>query len=153
MKRLLRRNRAGFTLIEAILVMIVIGIAYFGFGYLFGNVTQQALDADLTVVAAKLAREKMDEIAQTKADAGYVSVVDESPAAVSSGSWTFTRSVDTTYVNPADFSNAVSDTGYKRVDITVSWGAGVGEAVTLTTLVTDQVPSAVSGGGGFPPCP
>jgi len=61
-------NRRGFTLIEAMLVMIVIGIAFFGFGFLFGNVTQQALKADLTILATKLAREKIEEVVQTKAD-------------------------------------------------------------------------------------
>ena len=40
----------GFTLIEAMLVMIVIGTAFFGFGFLFGNMDQQALKDRKSVV-------------------------------------------------------------------------------------------------------
>ncbi len=149
------RNR-GFTLIEAVLIMAVIGTAFFGFGYLFGNLDQEALTADLTVLATKLAREKIEEVVQTKADGGaggYALVVDEGAATVTSGSWSFTRSVDTTYVNPGDVSSSIIDTGYKKVEVVVSWGADSGESVTLTSMVTDMVPSAVSGVGGFTPCP
>ncbi len=148
------RRRQGFSLIEALLILIVMSIAFLGFGYLYGNVTQEALKADLTVLATKLGREKMEGIIQTKADSGYGAVSSESSTSVSSGTWSFDREVVVTYVNPADFSTAGSDTGYKKVEVTVSWGAGVGDTVTITSLVTDMVPSAVTGGGGgFPPCP
>ena len=152
MKQVLKRTR-GFTLIEAIFVMIVVGIAFFGFGYLFGNLDQEALKADLTVLATNLAKEKIEEIAQEKADSGYAGIVSESATTVNSGSWAFSRSVQVNYVNPSDFSNSISDTGYKKVDVNVDWGGGVGESITLTTMVTNIVPSSVVGGGGFPSCP
>jgi len=145
-------GKKGFSLIEAVLIMMMVGSAFFGFGYLFGNVDQEALNADLTVLAAKLARERMEEIIQTKADSGYAAVVDEAAASVSSGSWNFTRSVDATYVNPSDFSNSGSDTGYKKVEITVSWGVDSGESITLTTMATNMVPGDVQG-IELPPCP
>ena len=147
------RGKKGFSLIEAVLVMVVVGIAYFGFGLLFGNVTQEALKADLTVLASKLAREKMDEIIQIKADSGYASVVNQAPAAVPSGTWSFTRQVVVGYVNPADMSSSVTDTGYKKVEIDVSWGVGAGKSIALTTLVSNMVPSAVHGSGGYTFCP
>ncbi|HPW45610.1 MAG TPA: type II secretion system protein [bacterium] len=150
------RNAKGFSLLESVLIMVVVGIAFFGFGYLFGNLTQEALKADLTVVAVKLSREKMEEIVQAKADggsSGYASVVSQGASSVNSGSWQFSRSVNVNYVNPSDMSQSVIDTGYKKVQVTTSWGGSAGEAVTLTTLVTDMVPSEVSGGGGFSPCP
>lgn len=148
-------SRRGFSLIEAMLVMMIIGIAFFAFGFLFGNITQEAVKADLTVVATKLAREKMEEIVQQKADAGYTAVVSEAPQTVTSGGWSFTRSVVVTPVNPntSSFDEIGSDTyGYKKVVVSVSWGAGSGESVALTTLVTDMVPSAVTG-PGYPACP
>ncbi len=144
----------GFTLIEAMLVMIVIGTAFFGFGFLFGNMDQQALKADLTVLAAKLAKQKVEEVLQQKADSGYAAVSSQSPQTVASGAWQFTRAVNVSFVNPTTFANSVSDTGYKKVEVVVSWGAGAGESVSLTTLVTNMVPDDVSGGGGgFPSCP
>jgi prepilin-type N-terminal cleavage/methylation domain-containing protein len=142
--RILRKAR-GFTLIEAVLVMIVVSIAFLGFGYLFGNLDQEALKADLTVLATKLAKEKVEEIFQEKADSGYAGITSESAATVNSGSWAFTRSIQVGYVNPADLSNAVSDTGYKKVTVDVAWGGGIGESISITTLVTDMVPSAVVG--------
>ncbi|MBT3182319.1 MAG: type II secretion system protein [Deltaproteobacteria bacterium] len=146
----------GFTLIEAVLIMAVVGSAFFGFGYLFGNLDQEALTADLSVLATKLAREKIEEVFQTKADGGaggYALVVDEGSATVTSGAWSFSRTVDTTYVSPGDFSPSLIDTGYKKVEVVVSWGVDAGESVTLTSMVTDMVPSAVAGAGGFTPCP
>jgi type II secretory pathway pseudopilin PulG len=142
------RNRKGFSLIEAVLVVMVVAASYIGFGFLYGNITQQALKADLTVLAVKLAREKMDEIIQTKADSGYASVISQAAQNVTSGSWTFSRSVAVSYLNPTDFSASLSDTGYKKILIMVSWGAGAGDSISLTTMVTNMVPSAVAGVGG-----
>ena len=142
----------GFSLIEAVLVMLVIASAFLGFGYLFGNLDQQALKTDLTVLATKLAKEKMEGIIQQKADAGYAAVSSEGAVVVPSGSWNFTRSVAVSYVNAADMSSSIPDTGYKKVEVLVSWGAGGGTSVRLTTLVTNMVPSAVVG-PGYPACP
>ena len=74
---------------------------------------------------------------------------------MSSGAWLFSRSVNVTYVDSTTFADSVADTGYKKVEAVVSWGGAAGESVTLTTLVTDMVPSAIpgGGGGGFPSCP
>lgn len=147
------KHLKGFTLLEAVFIIAIVGIAFFGFGYLFGNVDQEALKSDLTIVATKLARDRMDEIIQTKADSGYAAIVAESPTPVTSGVWTFTRQVSVGYVNPSDLSSSVSDTGYKKVDILVSWGAGAGSTASLTTLVSNMVPSAVVGPGLYPTCP
>lgn len=144
---------AGFTLIEAVLIMVIMAVAFLGFGFLFGNVTQRALQTDLTVLATKLARQKMDEVMQTKADSGYAAVASSAPSSVSSGTWNFTRQVDANYVNSSDFSSSAIDTGYKKVVVTVSWGSGTGEAISLTALLTDMVPADVEGPGGLPPCP
>lgn len=145
-------KRRGFSLIEAVFVMALIGIAFFGFGFLFGNIDQQALKADLTIMATKLAKEEMERVIQVKADSGYAAVQSIASAPVTNGAWTFTRRVDTSWVNPADMANSGAETGYKRVDIVVSWGAQAGESITLTTLVTNMVPSAVVG-PSYPTCP
>jgi type II secretory pathway pseudopilin PulG len=151
MKRLFTCSR-GFSLFESVLVIVMVGVTFLAFGYVFGSIDQEALSADLTVLASKLAREKMEEVVQLKADSGYGAVSSEAAATVTSGSWQFTREVSVGFVNPADFSSSGSDTGYKKVDVVVSWGGGVGESVTLTSLVTNMVPSAVTG-SGLPSCP
>ena len=142
MRSLLLRNN-GFSLIEAVLIMVIVGVAFFGFGFLFGNLNQTALEADLTVLATKLARVKMEEVVQVKADggaAGYSSVSSEGAVSVNSGAWSFSRSVDVSFVNPSDFSSSVLDTGYKKVVVLVSWGPDAGESISLTTLLTNIVP-------------
>ncbi len=146
------RNATGFSLLEAVLTIVFMGVSFLGLAYLFGNVTQQALKADLSVLATKLAREKLEEIVQLKADSGYAAVGNQGPETVSSGAWSFTRQVAVQYVNPADFSATAVNTGYKQVEVAVSWGSGAGSSVTLTTLVTDMVPSQVTG-TGYAPCP
>lgn len=142
----------GFTLLEAVLIIVFVGVSFLGLSLLFGNLTQQALKSDLSVLATKLAREKMEEIVQLKADNGYAAVVSQAPATVTSGAWSFTRQVQVQYVDPADFSATAANTGYKQVDVSVAWGSGAGRSVTLTTLVTDMVPSGVVG-TGYAPCP
>lgn len=139
---MLRRIKSdkGFTLIEAVLTMVLIGIAFFSFGFLFGNIEQEALTSDLTILATKLGREKMEMLMQEKAEDGYSSIVDEAAVTVSSGNWDFERSVDTQYVNASDLSDAVINTGYMRVDVTVAWGVDAGESITLTTLMTNVTP-------------
>lgn len=146
------RGSRGFTLLEAVLTIVFMGVSFLGLAYLFGNVTQQALKSDLSVLATKLAREKLEEVVQVKADSGYAAVVSQAPETVASGAWSFTRQVGVQYVDPADFSASAANTGYKRVDVTVAWGSGAGRSVTLTTLVTDMVPSEVVG-TGYATCP
>ncbi len=145
------RSGRGFTLIESVLVIVVIGVTFLGLGYLYGNITQQALKADLTVLATKLAKEKMEELIQQKADNGYGSVVSQGAQPAASGSWNFSRSVDVSYVNPSDLSTSVTDTGYKKVVITVSWIGNGGGSAAITTMVTNMAPSEVVG-PGYPQC-
>lgn len=151
MKKKLRR-KSGFTLLEAVLIMVIMAATFLAFGYLYGNIDQTALKADLTIVATKLAKEKLEEVIQTKADSGYAAVVSQAPASATAGSWSFTRAVTVTNVEPVNFNTSIPDTGYKKVDVTVSWGVGAANSIALTTLVTNMVPSSVVG-PGYPTCP
>lgn len=145
-------NKRGFTLIEALLIMTIIGASFFGLGLIFSNIDQQALSSDLTVMATQLARERMEEVIAVKASGGYSSLSSEGPTAVTSGEWDFSRSVVVSYISPSDFSTSFADTGYKRVVIQVDWGSGSGQSISLQTILTDQVPSAIVG-GGYAACP
>jgi type II secretory pathway pseudopilin PulG len=140
-----RISTKGFTLLEAVLIMFIIGSAFFSFGYLFGNLDQEALDADLTVIATKVARQKLEQLIQTKADSGYAAITNSGPTTVTVGTWNFTLQVTTSSVNPSDMSASVVETGYKKVVISVSWAAGGGNSISLTTLFGNMVPSAVPG--------
>lgn len=150
MKNTISKNGA-FTLIEAMLVMVIVAITFLGFGYLFGNISQSSITEDITIVAIKLARDKMDEVIAHKADGGYDVIASEGQTAITVGSWPFERQTAVTYINPTTFVTSGSDTGYKKVVVGVSWGVLPGQSVALTTLVGDSIPSGV--GGGYAQCP
>jgi len=57
---------AGFTLVEAVLVVVVAGIALLPLSMLFANTSIRSGDARTATVAAQLAQSKMEEIAADK---------------------------------------------------------------------------------------
>lgn len=128
----------GFTLIETILTLLIIGIGLFGIMTLFQNMSFQMYHADLQVIAADFAQQKVEQLVAQKAFNGYNTIVSQPNEAVTSGPHTFTRTTLVEFINPSTMALSVVDTGYKRITIQVSWAGNAG--VTLVTLVTNQVP-------------
>ena len=137
---MIRCNHKGFTLIEAIISILIIGVAFMGFGYVLSNMDQSSLTADLSVVAAELARDKMEELVAQKANSGYAAVTSQASQSITQGTWDFSRDVVVSYVDANTLSASGVDTGYKKVVVNVSWGAGSGSTISLQTLFTNQVP-------------
>lgn len=136
----MRHHQKGFTLIEAIISILIIGVAFMGFGYVLSNMDQNSLTADLSVVATELARDKMEELVAQKANSGYAAVSSQAAQNITQGTWSFSRDVVVSYVDSNTLSSSGFDTGYKKVVVNVSWGAGTGSTVSLQTLLTNQVP-------------
>lgn len=134
------KNARGFTFVEAIISILIIGASFMGFGYVLSNTTQTSLTADLSVVATGLARDKMEQVIQQKASSGYASINSQGVENLMQGAWDFTREVRVSYVDPATLSVQVADSGYKKVVVDVSWGAGLNSTISLQTLLTNQVP-------------
>lgn len=132
------RGRNGFTLIETILTLLIIGIGLFGIMALYNNLSYQLYSTDMKVVAAEIAQQKMEQLLAQKAMHGYVSIVSQPAEAVVSGPTTFSRSTTVEYVNPTTMAVSAVDTGYKRITVTVTWSGSAG--VTVVSLVTNQVP-------------
>lgn len=128
----------GFTLIETILTLLIIGIGLFGIMALFQNVSSQMYHADLQVIAADFAHQKAEQLIAQKAFNGYNSIVSQPNEALTSGPHTFTRLTTVEFINPSTMALSGVDTGYKRVTVQVTWTGSPG--ITLTTLVTNQVP-------------
>ena len=59
-------TRAGFTLIEVALILVIVGIAILPLSMLFANSSIRSADARDATVAAQLAQAKMEEIAADK---------------------------------------------------------------------------------------
>ena len=106
---------------------------------LFDNVTRGAMEGDKNVMATYLARERLERIVFDKVYRGYSYVVQANyPASenVSLGSNNFVRTLNIYEVTKSDLTTAQSGSGFKRIDITVNWGAAATQAITESTLLT-----------------
>lgn len=131
------RCRRGFTLIELLVVIIVIAVGLMGIMALFENALRGAFHADLNLIAANLAREKLERIVMDKAISGYDSLDGLNyPDETFSGDLSvFSRDTLITEVSSADLETAQAGSGYKRIDVTVTWGAAASQRITIPTVL------------------
>ncbi len=145
----LKKKDYGFTLIEGVLAVLIIGVGLIGVLSIFGGATSRSLNADQVSVAQNLAEEKIETIIANKANANYTTVVNN----INTGNYNdgpiftiYTRTVTRSFINvPAspdgnstdDFSSVSgSDTGYALVTVTVSFNNG-NNSVMLKTLLSN----------------
>ena len=140
------KNQKGFSLIEAIIVIIVISIGAIGVLTVFITGMKGAGNPLVTIQAVELAQEKLDIVIGDRQNTarGYTYATNpanysaESPV---SGFASFNRSVAIACVTTADFNAAgsapapscVGVTNYARVTVTVTHAA-IGSATTVTLL-------------------
>ncbi|MDD2731082.1 MAG: hypothetical protein PHW33_03095 [Candidatus Portnoybacteria bacterium] len=131
------RQSTGVTLIELVLTIVVISFGLIGVMILFENATRGVMQADLNVMATNLAHEKLEQIILDKWRDGYASVIDSGyPDENFQDEFSiFTRSTDIVEVSGSDLATQEADSGYKRVDVTVSWGGGSLQHISLSTLL------------------
>lgn len=137
LKRL--KDQKGFTIIEAIMSMMVLSIGLWGTMAIFQNVTQHSLSNDFKIIASQLATEQLENIISDKTFTGYDTVTDNEytaqslPAPYSS----YKKNVIISEVDPQDMKTILPGSGYKRVDVTVSWGPNTYEAVSVSTVLAN----------------
>lgn len=140
------KNQKGFSLIEAIIVIIVISIGAIGVLSVFITGTKGAGNPLVTIQAVELGQEKLDIVIGDRQNTarGYSYATNpanypaESPV---SGFANFNRSVAIACVTTADFNAAgsapapscVGVTNYARVTVTVTH-AVIGSITTVTLL-------------------
>lgn len=135
------RMNNGFTLIETLMVIVLMGIMGTGLLYYFaglGSSTQA-----LVVQATALGQEKIERIIADKKAAGFNTIVSEAPAALTAPYDRFIRSVEVYCVNEADLDLTAgtmpdcnnTDINAKKVTVTVSWQGG---SIDTTTVITDH---------------
>lgn len=130
----------GFTLIETLLTVVIIAVGLFGLMVLYYNATRNVMEGDINLMATFLARERMEQLISDKVNNGYASVTNSqyvTTSSVSVGNHFFTRSFNIYEVDGSDLTTPLDSSGYKRIDMTVSWGASVGQSLTLSTLLTN----------------
>jgi prepilin-type N-terminal cleavage/methylation domain-containing protein len=133
-------SRRGFTLVEVIAALLIVGFAIIVFGASFPATSQAISRSRNTDLASDACQQQLEfwrnvGYSSLPAIPGGQSSVTQSftpPADLQQGAGTitFTR-VD------ANFAVSTANTGRVRVDVTVSWdGRGVDQgSVTLTTLI------------------
>jgi len=102
-----RTPKAGFTLLEILLTLVLFGAGVVGIAGLFGYALDSSLDSEYTEVALNLAQARMEEIKNIT----YASISDEAKAQVA-GFPLFQRQVS---VPPEVL------TDLKQVAVTVYW--------------------------------
>lgn len=135
-----QRKRWGFTLIEVLLTMVIISVGLFGLMVLYHNSARDVMEGDINLMAVYLARERMEKLVDDKVFHGYAYVVNDNydtSADVTVGNHLFTRSFNIYEVTRDDLVTPEAATGYKRIDMTVSWGGGGGQNITISTLLAD----------------
>jgi len=133
------RTYRGFTLIEAVLTIAIIGAGLLGVLYIFSGAGKSTLVSDNSIVAANLAREKMDQIVADRINKGYATTIatsySDGPVLTN-----YTRTVTIREINPTitgtsdDFNTTQAGSGYARVTVVVGW-TGATDTVKLETLI------------------
>ncbi len=123
----------GFSLIEVVIIIVIIGAAFSGLTVVLSNTTTQNMNLDLATEAVFLAREKMSEVKAKN----FADVVDVAPTNFGGDFARYNFQVAVDYVNPTDLNTPVAGpTSYKRIAVTVS-GVGWTGNVVLSDLKTD----------------
>lgn len=140
------RNR-GFTLIEALIALVILSFGLFGLMQLQTRVMAGTSVSKTQTIAANLAQQKLEELRATPyADIDGDNGEPEVIPAGEGGTTTFTRRWSVT--------EETSPT-YKRVSVTTSWTNADQnpEAVTLTSFVAESTLAALSTVGNAPAVP
>lgn len=132
-------KKNGFTLIELLVTIVVLSAGLTGIMALFENAARGALQADLNVIAANLAHEKLEQVIVSKVANGYSSVGSTPyPNETFTGDLSvYQRLVSITEVSAADLNTPFVGSGYKRIDVTVKWGSKLSERVVLSTILSN----------------
>jgi prepilin-type N-terminal cleavage/methylation domain-containing protein len=130
-----KRSQNGFTLVEAILTMVVISFGLLGTMTMFKQTIVDNEGANLTIKTRQLAREKVDEILFDKQSLGWGQIIEANYPAEAIGA--FSRATQITEVDPLDLVTAMPNTGYRRIAVSVT---GLGQQADITTLATEWGP-------------
>lgn len=121
------------------MTVVIISIGLFGMMVLYHNTTREVMKGDLDLMATYLVRERLEQLISDKVSRGYAYVKNENyttSSPVSAGTSLFTRSFNIYEVRKDDLITPLDGSGFKRIDMTVSWGATAADRVVISTLVT-----------------
>lgn len=135
--------RSGFTLIETVMALVLIGIIGVGILSYFVGLGRGSSEQALVVQATALAQEGMEQLLADKKTNGFASVVSIAPAPLSPPYDRYTREVEVFCVSEADLNTSSgtmpacndSDIRAKRVAVIVSWSGG---SIDVSTIISNH---------------
>jgi len=126
-------RQSGFSLIEVILIILIIGASFSGLSVVLSNTTVGNMDLDIATQAVFLARGKM---AETKAKS-FANVASVGSTNYGGDFSRYNYQVDVDYVEDTDLDTpVVGPTEYKRIIVTVT-ASGWSGSIQLYELRTN----------------
>ena len=124
-------------MVELVLTIAVISFGLIGLMVIFENATKGVMQADLNVMAANLAHEKLEQIIVDQWRDGYAELDDSNYPDENFGDEfsVFTRTTSIVEVSETDFTTLESNSGYKRVEVAVTWGEGPTQSIMIPTIL------------------
>lgn len=121
---------SGFTFIELILIIVIVGIAIIPLVQIFTTSLKGGAEAEANTIALELAQEKMEEIRELS-----FSTVSNSSGSFKIPFTSYSYQVTVSYVD-GNFSTSAPATNYKKVEVRVTHTSGVSS--TLTTVISNH---------------
>ncbi|MCX5884759.1 MAG: prepilin-type N-terminal cleavage/methylation domain-containing protein [Proteobacteria bacterium] len=126
----MRKKAKGFTFIELIMIIVIVGIAVVPLIQMFTTSLKGSADTEATSIALELAQDKMEETKQL----GFAAT--SSPSVTFASPFTaYSYQVTVSYVDQ-NFEASVPATNYKKVEVKVTHSSGT--STTLTTVVSNH---------------
>jgi|GEM_PF-1461539 type II secretory pathway pseudopilin PulG len=122
----------GFTLIETIIFIVLVGFFLWAFVAPFSTSVQRMEKPEIVAGAMFLAKEKLEQLQPTT----YSAVQDETRAPLGGDYAAFERQVTVTLVD-SNLSSSATDQGYKKVTVTVFHPQLPAAGLVVETLYTD----------------
>lgn len=135
-----KKSTRGFSFIEALFALVILSFGFVGILSLYSMMDGNSGNDEMKLIASKLASEKVEQLLATKASVGYENInTGTSSEQISYDNLSFQRQTVVNYVEGSDLKTVSgSDTGFKRIDVTINWNNGSTQNVSVMSLISNH---------------
>jgi len=134
LKKILRSSK-GFSLVEVIIVIIVLGVCLTPFSILLVNVMQQNVRSQQWATEVALAESKLEQACSMR----FSEIIEEPVTGFEAPFSMFGYQLNVSYVDASNLDVPVAGpTDYKRVEVAVFSAFDMQNPIKLVTLVTND---------------
>ena len=129
----------SFTLIEVIIAIFILGTGIVAVLSIFPMGTQIQKSAQMASTASQLGQAKMEELISKSY--GEISVATTTEAQLDSPFESYKRVTKVNYWDPVNSTITDSDSGIKKIEITVSWKSPLGvteKSININSLIAKR---------------